>query len=147
MTNLDKLLKEFKEARSAASKSPWSILKDKDGDAKRVFASDITGCDEDDETYSHVGIIELPVEKYGYGSAWASEPNGEFICLAANNSDKLIRILEVMGVALKQISENKKLTIMNESDDFMEGAHAGYVRQAEEADEALQQAEKIAGDL
>lgn len=135
MTNIDKLLKEFKEARSAASKSPWSILKDKDGDAKRVFASDITGCDEDDETYSQVGIIELPVEKYGYGSAWASEPNGEFICLAANKSDKLIKIIEVMKLALGTYH------LHNCDDQELDNTRIC------KACEALQQAEKIAGNL
>lgn len=134
MTNIDKLLKEFKEARSAASKSPWSILKDKDGDAKRVFASDITGCDEDDETYSQVGIIELPVEKYGYGSAWASEPNGEFICLAANKSDKLIKIIEVMRKRLENIKEIQEHL-------------GGESVLLDDVNEALQQAEKIAGEV
>lgn len=132
MTNLDKLLTDFKEARSAATENwehcgcRFSIVSAEYSKQEMVDIADFKICDL------------MTIEQ--------AQNNKDFAVLAANKSDKLIRILEVMGVALKQISENKKLTIMNESDDFMEGAHAGYVRQAEEADEALQQAEKIAGE-
>lgn len=130
MTNLDKLIADFKEARYKASFGEWVEQQRSLANHKDPYIFDRS-----------TGALFQPIGgKFSFDSI-------DFVCLAANNSDKLIRILEVMGVALKQISENKKLTIMNESDDFMEGAHAGYVRQAEEADEALQQAEKIAGEV
>lgn len=39
-----------------------------------------TACDAEDEVYNT--ICRFPLEKYGYGCAWASEPNAECIVKA-----------------------------------------------------------------
>lgn len=83
-------LEEWKKAREAATQGPWYLNKDSEGDVERVHARNHTGCNEEDEVYNEVGIVKLPVEKYGYGCAWGSEPNGEFIVLSANHWTELI---------------------------------------------------------
>lgn len=44
--------------------------------------------------------------------------------------------------ALEKIESDKRMTIMHESEEFMDGAHSAYIRQAEVATEALEEYRK-----
>lgn len=123
MTNLDKLLKEFKEARSAATEvidtndyrrrlgSPWYF-------GKPVYAQDL-----------------MKIQK-------ANQIKSEWADYAANKSDKLIKIIEVMRNALNEIKANGHSDLCQ----LMKPVRPSYRCTFEDADEALQQAEKIAGE-
>lgn len=81
-----------------ATPGPWSLHRDDDGDTERVHAlGHWTGCDEGDDSYNQVGIIKLPVEKYGYGCAWASETNGSFIAESRNALPVLLEMVKILS--------------------------------------------------
>ena len=95
---LEQRLKEIRERCDAATKGPWEPVKDNDGDITQIqsFANVFerqTGCDEEDETYNIV--CNLPVEKYGYGSAWDSKPNSSFIAHARTDVPMLLEMVEI----------------------------------------------------
>lgn len=96
MTKTKALIAKTLELAEKATKEPWKLHKDSEGDAELIFApGQKTGCDEDDYAYNNVGtILKLPVEKYGYGCAWASEDNGEFIAHSRTAAPVLARMVE-----------------------------------------------------
>lgn len=118
MTNLDKLLKEFKDARSAATETidtndyqrrlgaPWFF-------GKPVYAQDL-----------------MKIQK-------ANQIKSEWADYTANNSDKLIKIIEVMREALVKASNR------NECRSY---SCCGSCGPLYEAEDAIEQAEKIAGE-
>lgn len=113
MTNLDKLLKEFKEAEIGAIKV--EVL---DGMRNSNPESDLV-----------YFIIGEPLT-----SEQANEEK-RFVELASNNSSKLIKIIEVMRSCLEKY-EKSAFEINGE-----------IYKVGNKATEALQQAEKIAGEI
>lgn len=113
MTNLDKLLKDFKEARSAATEGPWEI--------------------------DYVGEITSPETDIATILSYENAKNDSlFICLTANNSAKLIKIIEVMNEALSEAQ--KQLEMYNFAKDEIRVFAA-----SDSVIKALQQVEQIAG--
>lgn len=119
MTNLDKLLTEFKEARSAATEGHYNIHRmDSDcGYFNFMLEAEISS--DKDHIIAH----------FSEQDNINAKRNSEYIKLAANNSAKLIKIIEVMKDVLNEIE--LKNAVNTES----------YIL----ANEALQQAEQIAG--
>lgn len=108
MSKLDKLLTEFKDARSAASFGEWVEQQHSLANHRDPYIFDRT-----------TGALFQPI-----GGRYALD-SIDFICLAANNSAKLIRIIELL---IEEVVEYSDLN------------HAPKLEQA------LQQAEKIAGE-
>lgn len=125
MTNLDKLLKEFKDARSASTQGRWYFSQDSICAEIKGRPIVFTGLDN-----SLAGADEQMILR----ALNKVSPDVHFSMLAANNSDKLIRIIEVMKCCLEKY-EKSVLEIKGEI------WHLG-----DAADEAIQQAEKIAGE-
>lgn len=158
MTNLDKLIAEFKDARSAATEGPWEI----------DYVGEITSPETD--------IAKI----LSYENA---KKDSLFICLAANKSDKLIKIIEVMREAMEKswwkdghpdkvygsdwfiakLKDGRKVVLRELPDDYSHDyktADETYFTKdwivkwmpfpdgefISPNDEALQQAEKIAGE-
>lgn len=80
-------------------------------------------------------------------------PPEEFLYLKRNHILTLCRIIEVQSKKLIEISENKTMTILGPSQfedvDDLRGAHCSgankaFVQQAELADEALAESDRIA---
>lgn len=115
MTNLDKLLKEFKEARSAAT--PYEETHD----------SKCPECGLQTFGYRHWNGCNLLDKHKAYKD------------LAANKSDKLIKIIEVMRENLSEAQ--KQLEMFNFAKDEVRAYAA-----SDAVLKALQQAEKIAGE-
>lgn len=113
MSNLDKLLTEFKDARSAASFGEWIEQQHSLANHRDPYIFDRT-----------TGALFQPI-----GGRW-SHDSVDFVCLAANNSAKLIKIIELMREALK-ISKSC--------------GRCEYCKRLTE--DTLQQAEQIAGDI
>lgn len=88
------------ERANKASKTPWIIHKDSDGDIISIHSEELTGCDEQDETYNE--ICKMPVEKYGYGCAWDSMPNADFIAHSREDIPRLVKHCQELRSALDQ---------------------------------------------
>lgn len=134
MTDRNERLKGIRERLSAATPGPWHTFKDSDGDIEFVQANHATGCDEQDECFSTVGIIKLPVEKYGYGCAWASEPNAELIANAPSDIEYLLALVERYEKALEFYADLKNwrtVTVSNKNQRFciMTGADLEYFQE------------------
>lgn len=86
-------------------------------------------------------LHEIMVCEMGCGPT--SETN---MSLFGNSPTIIAQLLEVVNIqrdALEVIKANHNMTIMNESEEYMDGAHDGYSRQAEIAKDALEAADKI----
>ena len=121
MSNLDKLLTEFKDARSAASFGEWIEQQRSLANHRDPYIFDRT-----------TGALFQPI-----GGRYALD-SIDFVCLAANNSAKLIKIIEVMKEALIH-SENGCLVPPD-------GGSPDVDDHIKNAKQALQQAEQIAGE-
>ena len=87
MSNLDKLLKEFKDARSASTQGEWEVDVEHGQD---VFSKGNVRVLSSDPRWNH-----SPGKISCYN-------NLKFSALAANKSDKLIKIIEVMREAMEK---------------------------------------------
>lgn len=123
MTNLDKLLKDFKDARSAATQGTW----ENQGDIY-IWAKETMVADNNDD--------DAVLRARGVGGGMSLEQqvaNLNLCVLAANKSDKLIKIIEVLRERLENIKEIQEHL-------------GGESVLLDDVNEALQQAEKIAGE-
>lgn len=118
MSNLDKLLTEFKDARSAASFGEWIEQQHSLANHRDPYIFDRT-----------TGALFQPI-----GGRYALD-SIDFVCLAANNSAKLIRIIEVMRDCLNKVYEI--------DNGWAKSGMSNGTRII--CSEALQQAEQIAG--
>lgn len=120
MTDATELAKRALELAKNATPDRWILHRDDDGEADKIIFStpQDTGCDENDECYNTVCTV--PVEKYGYGCAWDSEGNAEFIAAART----LLPDIATAYLELKAAHDKLLEKLPREYDEYREEVRA-----------------------
>lgn len=102
-------LEELERIAEARTKSRW-YYQSFHG-LKAIYAEEPTGCDENDEkTYT---VCLMPNELGGYSCEWGSNPNAEFIAMAANNFDQLLAVAEAAEKTFSMIEHMHNVVANN----------------------------------